>query len=79
MGFWQRSRVGLVPRRLIDDHSIPRRLHSPSYARDEAILTLVTQLFERALLGLGNEQCGENTGEHEEGEDLQTVRSLRSV
>jgi hypothetical protein len=62
--------------RPVDNHPIPRRLHLPGHARDEAILILVTQLFERTLLGLGNEQSGENTGEHEKREDLQTVRSL---
>lgn len=34
---------------------------------------LTGQLLERATLGLGDEQSGEDTAEHEEGEDLHDV------
>ena len=50
---------------------------------NKVFLVLSGELFERLALGLGDQQGGENTGEHEEGEDLETrwrklVRGSRS-
>ena len=40
---------------------------------DEAVLALVRDVFERPLLGLGDEERREDSSQHEEGEDLENV------
>lgn len=49
-----------------------RKLSGVCCAADESVLVLVRELFERLVLGLGKEECRENTRKHEEGEDLET-------
>lgn len=39
---------------------------------DEAVLIFSRELFERLVLGLGEQQGRENTRQHEESEDLET-------
>lgn len=41
---------------------------------DEVFLVLSRKLFQRLLLGLRNQQRGEDAREHEQGEDLEDVR-----
>lgn len=49
------------------------RLGSDS-TRDVCILVLVGEIFEAPLLGLGNKKCGEDSCQHEEGENLHAIR-----
>jgi hypothetical protein len=42
----------------------------PSGAADELVLVLVREILERALVRLGDEEGGEDTGKHEQGKDL---------
>ena len=40
---------------------------------DEVLLLLVREVLERPAVGLGQEEGGEEAGEHEEGEELEDV------
>jgi len=52
-----------------------RRIRSSTRpSTHETFLILVRQLFERETLGLGQEQGGEDTREHEERKDLEAVK-----
>jgi hypothetical protein len=46
-------------------------------ALDEIVLIFVGELFESPALGLGQEQGGEDAGQHEKGEDLEDVLDKR--
>lgn len=52
----------------------PLRLFRLRRALDEAVLVLVREVFQCALLRLGDEERREDTRQHEEREDLKTAR-----
>jgi hypothetical protein len=54
-------------------HQTILKIYNSGDSEDECFLALVGDVFQSALLGLGYEQRRQDTGEHEQGENLEDV------